>query len=407
MTSVIRFIAVAVVLAVAMPCAAVAADNAAVKELTQAYNASGQQLYARFAAAPGNIVLSPYSIGTAMAMALTGARGDTEAEMARVLQLRLARADVDAANGALIKILNGYDRREAPSAKLAVANALMLPGTGEKVGAGYRALVRDNYAADIFAGATLDDVNGWVSKKTEGKIDKILEKLKPETAAVLLNAVYFKAHWAATFSRSATSDGPFNLTASQQVQVPMMGRTGRYALAARPGYRAIGLPYDVAALEMIVVLPNDVDGLAQVAGRLDADELAALIAAVAAEPARPVALELPRFKTSFRADLKAAFQALGMREAFDDQRADFSGMTGRPVSQGPLKIGEIAHRAVIDVMEDGTEAAAATAVVMMPRSMPARPQPPEPFRVDRPFLFYIVDHATGAVLFAGRIVDPR
>jgi leukocyte elastase inhibitor len=387
---------------------AAAQDGARIKQLTAAYNASGQQLFARFAAAPGNIVFSPYSIGTAMAMALAGARGDTETEMAKVLQLRLGRADVDAANGALLKILNGYDHSATPpSAKLVSANALMLPGTGEKVGAGYRALVRDNYAADIFAGATLDDVNGWVSKKTEGKIDKILEKLNADAAAVLLNAVYFKAHWAATFSRSATSDGPFNLTASQRVQVPMMGRTGRYALVARPGYRAIGLPYDVTQLEMIVVLPNDVDGLAQVAGRLDADELAALIAAVAAEPARPVALELPRFKASFRADLKAAFQALGMHAAFDDQRADFSAMTGRPVSQGPLKIGAIAHRAVIDVMEDGTEAAAATAVVMMPRSAAARPEPPEPFRVDHPFLFYIVDHASGAVLFAGRVVDPR
>ena len=108
-----------------------------------------------------------------------------------------------------------------------------------------------------------------------------------------------------------------------------------------------------------------------------------------------------------KADLKAAFRQLGMNDAFDDRRADFSGMTGRPEPQGALKIDEIIHRAVIEVMEDGTEAAAATAVIMMPRSAVARPAPPEPFRVDHPFLFYIVDHPTGAILFEGRIVDPR
>jgi serpin B len=407
MTSEIRFIAaatIAALAAVASPSAADAQDAAQIKQLTQAYSASGQQLFARFAAAPGNIVFSPTSVGTALTMALAGARGSTETEMAKVLQHRLGRADIDAANGDLLKVLNGYDKSTAPSARLVSANALMLPGKGEYVSADYRTLVTDKYAAEIFEGVKLDDVNGWVSKKTEGKIPRLLEKLNPETAAVLLNAVYFKAHWAATFSKSATGNEAFSLTSSRKVQAPMMQRTGKYAVAARPGYRAIGLPYDVDGLAMIVVLPNDVDGLAGVAGRLDATELAALFSAVEAEPARPVALALPKFKTSFSADLKAAFRQLGMNEAFDKTRADFGGMTGRPAG---LYIEEIVHRAVIEVMEDGTEAAAATAVIMMPRSAAARPQQPEPFRVDHPFLFYIVDHATGAVLFEGRVVDPR
>jgi serpin B len=291
----------------------------------------------------------------------------------------------------------------APSAKLSVANALMLPGTGEAIKADYRALVRDHYAAEVFTGARLDDVNGWVSKKTEGKIAKILDKLDPDTAAVLLNAVYFKAHWAAIFNKSATLDGPFSLTTAEKVQTPMMRQNGRYAMTTRPGYRAIALPYDIPELAMIVVLPNEVEGLAEVSRRLDGEELAALFAALAAEPARAVALELPRFKTSFGASLKPAFEALGMHLAFDRARADFSRMAAR----NPLVISLIAHRAVIDVMEDGTEAAAATAVVVTVRSAARRPQEPEPFRVDRPFLFSIVDKASGAVLFAGRIVDPR
>jgi serpin B len=403
MTSGIIFIAA--LATVASP--AVAADNPAVKELTQAYNASGQQLFGRFAASPGNIVFSPYSIGTAMAMALAGARGNTETEMAKVLQHRQSRADIDAANADVLKVLNGYDKGAPPSARVVSANALMLPGKGDQVSADFRALVKDKYAAEVFDGVKLDDVNGWVSKKTEGKIEKMLDKLDPNTAAVLLNAVYFKAHWAATFSKPATREEAFNLTSSRKVQAPTMRQTAKFSVVTRPGYRAIGLPYDVDGLEMIVVLPNDVDGLAKVAAQLDAGALAALIAAVEAEPVRLVALALPRFKTSFKADLKATFRQLGMNDAFDDRRADFSGMTGRPESQGALKIDEIVHRAVIEVMEDGTEAAAATAVIMMPRSAAPRPQAPEPFRVDHPFLFYIVDHPTGAILFQGQVVDPR
>jgi serpin B len=441
----LKQIAAATALALLTTAASAAEDDARIKQLTAAYRASGQALFAQLAAAPGNIVFSPYSIGTAMAMALAGARGDTEAEMAEVLRLRMSRADVDAANGALIKILNGYDHSAAPpecnagmswngkscegpaagrcptkmrkdgercvgapihvaaSAKLAVANALMLPGGGETIRDDYRALVREQYAAEIFTGARLEDVNGWVAKRTEGKIPKILAKLDPKAAAVLLNAVYFKAHWAATFSKSATRDGPFSLTAAQTVQTPMMRRTGQYAVTARPSYRAIALPYDIDQLAMIVVLPNEIEGLADVARRLDGEELAALFAALAAEPPRPVLLELPRFKTSFTASLRRPFEALGMHLAFDRARADFSAMA----AQGPLVIDDILHRAVIDVMEEGTEAAAATAVVMMPRSAAPRPQEPEPFRVDRPFLFSIVDRATGAVLFAGRIMDPR
>ena len=444
----LKQIAAALALAlVAATAAGAAQDDAQVKQLAAAYRTSGQELFAGLASKPGNIVFSPYSIGTAMAMALAGAGGDTATEMAKVLRLRMDRADVDAANGALIKILNGYDhsatspqcgagatwngnRCEAPAAdggrcpggtrkdgercvgapiripasvKLAVANALMLPGKGGQISAQYQALVRDKYAAEVFAGARLEDVNGWVSKKTESKIPKILERLDDNAAAVLLNAAYFKAHWAATFSKSATTDAPFSLSAAKKVQAPTMRQTGHYAVTARPGYRAITLPYDVPELAMVIVLPDEVDGLAQVARRLDGDELAAVFAALAAERARLVALELPRFKTSFGASLKPAFEALGMRLAFDRDRADFSVMA----AQGPLMIGDIVHRAVIDVMEDGTEAAAATAVVMVARSARQQPEKPEPFRVDRPFLFYILDRPTGTILFAGRIMDPR
>ena len=250
-----------------MPHRAVAQGTAQVQALTQAYNASGLGLFQGFTASPGNIVLSPYSIGTAMAMALSGARGATEVQMAAVLKHRLPRAEIDAANSAALAILNGYDRsatpptcpadmrlngaqcetgllangqcrfplrREGdqcvgaatvpPSAKLLAANALMLTKRGDLVSPEYAALLKDKYAAEVFQNAGLDEINGWVNRKTEGKIDKILDGLDPDSAAVLLNAVYFKARWSSPFDKNVTKDDAFNLSATQMVQVPMMRR---------------------------------------------------------------------------------------------------------------------------------------------------------------------------------------
>jgi serine protease inhibitor len=186
----------------------------------------------------------------------------------------------------------------------------------------------------------------------------------------------------------------------------MMRQVGTFNSVARTGYRAVRLPYEVRALGMVVVLPDAVDGLDDVSRRVGAQDLSQIFAALrSADASKRVDLALPRFKTGFKAELVKLFQEAGMRRAFDLKDADFSGVTGRPPSETPLAIGQIVHRAVIDVMEDGTEAAAATAITMVATS--AAPSQPEVFRVDRPFLFYIVDDATGAILFQGRVVDPR
>jgi serpin B len=430
-----------------LPGSVAAQDTGQARLLTEAYNASGEGLFKQFP--PGNVVFSPYSIGTAMAMALAGARGETEREMIAALKQRLSRPEIDAANAAGLAILNGYDKsavpptcpaemrlndrrcegsagangrcqfpaqREGelcvaaptypPSAKLAVANALMLTRHGGLVAKSYEALLKDKYAAQVFQNATLDDINGWVSRKTEGKIDKILDRLDPNSAAVLLNAVYFKAKWAAVFSKTATKDEPFNLTSTQKVSVPMMRQVGTFNSVARNGYRALRLPYEVRALGMVIVLPHAVDGIDEVSRRIGAQELSQMLAGLRASDAtKRFDLALPRFKTSFKAELVKLFRQDGMITAFDREKADFSGVTGRPPSEVKFGISQILHRAVIDVMEDGTEAAAATAVEFATTSAP--PANPEVFRVDRPFLFYIVDDATGAILFQGRVVDPR
>ncbi len=425
---------------------AIAGASAQEQAVTAAYNASGQALFRQFATRTGNFVFSPYSIGTAMAMALSGARSVTATEMAEALKHRLSRNEIDAANAKLLATLNGYDkssvqpicpasmkldgerctfdsgidrcppasRREGgicvavpkvlPWAKVMAANALMLPKRTDAISFGYVDLLKEKYQAEVFRGAGLEEINGWVKRKTEGKIEKLIERLEPDFAAVLLNAIYFKAAWAVPYNKQATTEAAFNLSRARQVQVPTMRQRGRHALVTRDGYRAIRLPYGVRSLGMIVVLPNELEGLADASRRLDEQELAAMLTALRTAPNEMVALALPRFKTAFKVDLKGAFQQQGMALAFSREQADFSGMTGQPVPKQRLAIGQIAHAAVIDVQEEGTEAAAATSIGMSFTSMPPRAVE---FLVDRPFLFYIVDDASGAILFQGRIIDPR
>jgi serpin B len=436
--------AVAGILATAMmPCAVPAQDH--LRSLTGAYNASGQDLSKSFSATPGNIVFSPYSIGTAMAMVLVGARGETELQMAGVLRHALARDAVAEANARVLAILNGYDKSKAspvcpegmqlagprcemqrssdarcpprtpledalcfttpqrlPSAKVAVANALVLTRKDAPVSSDFVALVKDKFAAELFQDAALAEINDFVAARTEGRIERILDQLDESSAAVLLNAVYFKAAWASAFSKENTREEPFSLAASQRISVPMMHKRVTVPLVTRTGYRAVRLPYVVGAIGMVIVLPDAVDGVAKVGASIDAAELAELFEALRMSEPKAVSLALPRFKVTYKADLLLPLRSAGMTLAFDPAQADFSGVTGAAV--GGLAIGQVVHRAVIEVQEEGTEAAAATAAVMVLTSAPSNQGT---FRVDRPFLYYMVDDATGAILFQGRVVDPR
>jgi len=361
------------------------------------YNRTGQRLFRALAETPGNIVLSPYSVGTAMAMAMVGARGETEAEMAKALSLELPRDDVDAANAA---VLSSLDKAATDSFQLHIANALMLARLGGVVSDAYVTLLRRGYLADVFSGADAATVNAWVKKRTDGKIDSIVSHLDPTTVMVLVDAIYFKAPWQKAFHAEETRAEPFQLD-DGQVKVAMMQTEDLFHLATRPGYRAIELPYTGERVSMIVMLPDA--GAREVVQRLDGDEIGRLLVQLRS-PADRVRLSLPRFRSSFETSLKEPFWQMGIHRAFDLRAADFSGVTGRPPSEVPLAISQIRHRAMIDVTEEGTEAAAATGIGMSTTAL--RP-PPETFRVDRPFLFAIVDRETKAILFEGRIDDPR
>jgi serpin B len=376
---------------------AVATESAS-GALIVAYNRCGQQLFRAFSKEPGNIVLSPYSIGTAMTMMLAGARGETASEMAKVLGLQLSREMIDGANAAALGSL-----RKIPSARsqMYIANALMLTKRGTIISEDYVSLLRKTYAAEIFRGTDLAKVNGWVKEKTGGKIDSIANRFDQKTALVLLDAIYFKARWRQAFDAHTTKNEPFHRPGGE-IQVPMMHVLSDFAVVERSGYRAIRLPFASADVAMIVMLPNA--DIADVVGLLDDDEMQSLLGAFRTAP-QPVSLSLPRFHAHFEASLVEPFIAIGMRLPFDAALADFSGITGMPPSVVPLQIDQIMHRAVIDVAEEGAEAAAVTSVEV--KIISAMPQSVNIFRIDRPFAFAIVDQKTGAVLFEGQVVDPR
>ena len=437
--------------ALAPPLTAIPAA-AAENPLVRAYNQSGLELLKIFADKPGNIVLSPYSIGSALAMTASGARGDTPVEMLKVLRHSLAANEIDPANAKVLASLlaqaeaggkcpdgfklegkqceapapkesdaecpNGAARKDAlcvidadaGAAKLRIANALMLVNAQATITPEYEETVRKYYNAELFRGANLEVVNSWVKNKTEGKIEKILEQLDPQASHVILNAIYFNAPWAHAFAKNGTRDREFNLTADEKVDVPTMFQQSEFATAKfstdkGEGYSSIRLPYNADGLSMIVVRPDEINGLDAVIQSLDAEKAQALVEGLGKAQKKMVSLAMPRFKTEYRADLIEPYKSLGMTKVFDPAQSDLSGITGKPRTEQPSSVDQIVHRAVIDVAEAGTEAAAATAVVVTTRTM--RPDDSERFTIDRPFLFLITDDKTGAILFAGRIADPR
>ena len=364
----------------------------------QAYDQTGVDLYQKLAAQPGNLAVSPYSIGVALTMTLAGARGETEAEMQRVLHHTLERDARSAANAALAARLLAAGNRDGQ--KLSIANGLCLTGGG--VAPAFQTLLARQYDAQVFGG-DLPAINGWVKEKTNGRIEQILAKLSPNTVCVLLNAVYFKGRWAAQFDPKLTADAPFAVSAARQVQVPTMRQVGSFALLQQGGFRALALPYQGGALSLVVILPDAADGLAAVEATLSSDMLHGLVVRSALKPPERVNVMLPRFKLAGPAlSLAEPFQALGMKLAFDLGKADFGGMLGRESAVGLLAINQIAHRVFVEVNKEGTEAAAATAVEMHTRAMPQVAR----FHADHPFLFVIGDTKSGAVLFLGRVTDP-
>jgi serpin B len=365
-------------------------------------------LYRRLAEEHGgeNLFYSPYSISLALAMTYAGAGGETEKQMADALHYTLPQDRLHPTFNALDQELAGRGEgaagQDGDGFRLNIANAIWGEKSYTFLDAFLDTLAR-NYGAGLrvldFAGAPEEArvaINQWVSERTEGKIEELIPRgvISRLTRLVLTNAIYFNAAWSEPFDENRTEDGAFHLLDGGEVTVPMIRQATSYGYAAGKGYQAVELPYDGRELSMVILLPDRGEFHA-FEGTLDAERMAAIIEAL--NP-RQVALSMPRFEFDAAFGLNEALQAMGMEDAFSDA-ADFSGMTGNR----DLFISNVIHKAFVSVDEEGTEAAAATAVVMRLSSAPSKPLQ---VTVDRPFVFAIRDIETGTLLFVGRVVDP-
>jgi serpin B len=363
------------------------------------------ELYAKLREKDGNLFFSPYSLETALAMTSAGARGETLEQMNKTLHFTLNQERLHPAFAALIKRINGDDKKRGY--QLSTANALwgqkdygFLPE--------FLKLTKEHYGAGLnevdFAGATekaRKTINTWVEKETKDKIKDLIKEgvLDSDTRLVLTNAIYFKGDWASQFKKNLTKDAPFNLGADKKVQVPMMHQEGKFKYLAGDDFQALEMPYVGKELTMVVLLPKKVDGLADLEKTLTADKLAVWLTKIHESD---VDVTLPKFKVTAEFQLKKELSEMGMPLAFR-RGADFSGMDGK---KDNLFIGEVVHKAFVDVNEEGTEAAAATAVVVAKSDDGPERQLPV-FRADHPFVFLIRDTRTESILFLGRVSNPK
>lgn len=376
-----------------------------VRALTLGNAGFGLDLYRAVAADPGNVVTSPHSVSVALGMTWAGARTETAAQMASTLRFSMGQARTHAAFNALDQALAQRSARPVEGAgqrfQLRVVNSLW--GQSD-----YRFLppfldtLAENYGAAMYlvdfarnAEGARGTINAWVSAQTERRIPELLAMgvVRSNTVLVLTNAVYFSASWLDRFRVEDTGPADFRLLDGTTRSVPTMNRVGEMRYAEASTWQAVELPYVGEEVSMLVIVPAD-GRFEEVERGLDATALAALVAGL---QTRRVTLALPRFSFRKAAGLRAPLQRLGMVDAFSAQ-ADLSGMDGTRT----LFIQDVVHEGFIAVDEAGTEAAAATAVIVGRTSVPQ----PATLRVERPFLFAIRDNPTGAVLFVGRVVDP-
>lgn len=360
------------------------------KELAKANNEFAFKLFSELDEPKERVtVFSPLSISSAMAMAGFGAGGDTENQILDLLSI----GSNQLLGGPYGSYLSGMNYSQP---KLSIANALVLKDLN-KVYQSYQDTIKLDYGGEVFEG-DLDSINKWASDKTEGKIPSILKYLDPNFVCVLLNAVYFKGDWVMPFEVEDTGDMPFNVSSLEAIKVSTMNQTDHFSLIERDKYRAISLPYKGGKVTMVVVLPNEGVGMDDVVKDVSANEFQDFWRVLFTTPSQEVRLSLPKFKIKGDYDLVPSFKSLGLTDAFG-VNADFSKIS----SQG-LLIDQIKHKAIVEVDETGTVAAAVTAVSMAKSGMP---QEPLSFKVDRPFLFLLVDNETGTILFLGRVSDPR
>ncbi|MBD3303996.1 serpin family protein [Candidatus Woesearchaeota archaeon] len=369
-----------------------------VAELVKANNQFGLDIYSEISQKPGNVFISPWSLSSALSMTYEGARGQTADEMKEVMHL----PDVETRHSSFAKLFNDINKKDK-SYELYTANALWAqedyPFLPE-----YLNLIEKYYAGKAtnvdFAGNTEQarkTINTWVEDHTNNKIKDLFAKgvLKPATRLVLTNAIYFKGTWLKQFDKSDTFDADFRVNPEKTVQVPMMSMHEEdFNYFEDDKMQVLEMPYDGEDLSMLILLPKD-DDLKSLESAITADKLSEWNQNLGQET---LDVYFPKFTFETKYSLSDTLQAMGMPAAFS-MNADFSGMDGSKM----LYISSVIHQAFVEVNEEGTEAAAATGVVMtLKEAMPVV----KTFRADHPFIFLIQEKSTGNILFLGRVIDP-
>jgi len=383
--------------------------SADIVTLAAANTAFSLDLYHQLKSLSGNLFFSPYSISSALAMTYAGAEGKTAEEMAEVFHFLMEEDKLHPAFNALDQYLEGLAKQEVPNDvgevfQLNIANAIW----GQK-DFHFESNYLDTLAANYGAGLRLLDyvqepeesrliINAWVSDQTKERIQDLIPQgaIDSDTRLVLSNAIYFKATWLEPFEESLTEDMIFHGLDSEDFFVPMMSLSSdvSFPYYQGDGFQAVDLPYLSGQTSMLVLVPDQGNFYEFEAGL----NMALLNQAIGELTYRPMYLSFPKFEFESEIGLAQSLAEMGMPTAFSDG-ADFSGMTNTK----DLFISDVFHKAFVSVDEEGTEAAAATAVVM---KMTAAPENPLRLNVDRPFLFLIRDHQTNSILFLGRVVEP-
>jgi serpin B len=377
-----------------------------ISSLTEGNSVFAFNLYRLLSDGEGNLFYSPYSISAALAMTYAGARGDTEKQMADTLQFYLSQNQLHPAFNSLDQELASRGERargkDGEGFRLNIVNAIW----GQK---DYAFLISflDTLAENYGAGLRIVDfinetepsritINDWVSGETEGRIKDLIPQgaVTQMTRLVLTNAIYFNAAWQYPFEEDATSPGVFYLLNGDEVTVPMMEQQESFSYTNGNNYQAVELPYDGKELSMVIIVP-DSGQFETFEAAMDYEQVKGIIESLERQEVR---LKMPKFEFDASFSLKKTLTEMGMPIAFS-AGADFSGMTGKK----DLFISDVIHKAFVSVDEAGTEAAAATAVIMDLTSMP---ETPVEVTLNRPFIFLIRDIETGAILFVGRVMNP-
>jgi serpin B len=377
--------------------------SADTREVVAGDTAFATDLYAKLRTEKGNLFFSPYSISTALAMTLAGARGETAQQMATVLHLAGPTETLNPAFAALEAELNAIQKKG--QVRLSVANSLW-PQKGHPFLPEYVDLLKHFYGVSVTPldyakapEAARKTINDWVEQKTNRKITDLIKDgvLSSLTRLVLVNAIYFKGNWTSQFDPKQTMEEPFHIAPDKDAKCSLMNRKGTYAYTETPHLQVLELPYAGDDVSMIVLLPRNSEPIARLERELTPAKLTEWTTALRE---REVQVFLPKFKLTCEFSLEKILESMGMAIAFSND-ADFSGMNGNR----SLAISAVLHKAFVDVNEEGTEAAAATAVTMRATAVLA-PVPVPVFRADHPFVFLIRDKHNGSILFLGRVTDP-